>query len=759
MTTAAINIYDRSSEDFYDELHYLLVPRELINQPRWLYWKYSRPTNGRKPPKIPYWSNNERRKGNLGGDDDLSKLVKFNDACEAFRHSPAIHIVNEQYGGVGFALIKEDGIRALDLDNCYYNRVITDSTAQQVFDQAKNDGCYIEVSPSGKGLRIIGYTSVDSVDFNREGKESYSRKRYVTITGDCIENTQGWGCVDNAHKLMDTLTKKDDSSALQNKNSYKPKVDLSTNIYAPLIENDENIALVQSALDSLDPDFKPNGKERDRDEWIKFVMSIQSLDWSSGKELARKWSERGNRFCAVSFETEWRSCKPDGGIKIGTLFHHAKNEGDWIDPRSKKNIEERELIVEKMNKRFAWIEEYSLIYRPDYNKFIKPQSLKEEFANRTVLEAIGNSSKKLSHADIWMKSPNRRQHTRIVMNPAQGGVTAENELNLWSGFNVKPAGGNVRQFLRLSNWLFPNKKERRYVLKWLAHLVQNPGIKMHVALVVWSTMQGVGKNLFFECIRSIIGDRHSTTIGKNELSSQFDGWAKNKIFVLGDEVLGADKRVDADRLKVFITGTTIQLNEKFQPAMEQENLLNFVFLSNHCNAVYIGNNDRRYFVVEVTADKLPTSDAKEFVAWKNNGGLEALLYFLQHLNLADFDPKAPAPLTESKNEMIADNKTELETWVASIMSAGPLNVFNREVVTSEELVEHYAQVFPFRHPPTTKATTNAFKGCNARSLKRQIPLRDGRRRRILVLANHDQWNSQPNSVLAEELAKPLLRKA
>ena len=370
MTTAAINMNDPNSEDFYDELHYLLVPRELINQPRWLYWKYSRPTNGRKPRKIPYWSNNECRQGNLGGDDDLSKLVKFNDACEAFRHSPAIHIVNEQYGGVGFALIKEDGIRALDLDNCYYNRVITNSTAQQVFDQAKNDGCYIEVSPSGKGLRIIGYTSVDSVDFNREGKESYSRKRYVTITGDCIENTQGWGCVDNAHKLMDTLTKKDDSSALQNKNSYKPKVDLSTNIYAPLIENDENIALVQSALDSLDPDFKPNGKERDRDEWIKFVMSIQSLDWSSGKELARKWSERGNRFCAVSFETEWRSCKPDGGIKIGTLFHHAKNEGDWIDPRSKKNIEERELIVEKMNKRFAWIEEYSLIYRPDYNKFM-----------------------------------------------------------------------------------------------------------------------------------------------------------------------------------------------------------------------------------------------------------------------------------------------------------------------------------------------------------------------------------------------------
>jgi hypothetical protein len=381
--------------------------------------------------------------------------------------------------------------------------------------------------------------------------------------------------------------------------------------------------------------------------------------------------------------------------------------------------------------------------------------LKEEFANRTVLVPAGNITKERSYADIWMKSPSRRQHTRIVMDPAQGEVTDKNELNLWLGFSVKPVRGSVRQFLNLSNWLFPNKMERRYILKWLAHLVQNPGTKMHVALVVWSTMQGVGKNLFFECIRSIIGDHHSTTIGKNELSSQFSGWAKSKIFVLGDEVLGVDKRVDADRLKVFITGTTIQHNEKHQPTIEQENLLNFVFLSNHCNAVYIGNNDRRYFVVEVTAGKLPTSVAKEFIAWKNNGGLEALLYFLQHLNLADFDPKAPAPVTESKNEMIADNKTELETWVCSIMSAGPLNVFNREVVNSEELVDHYTLVFPLRSRPTTKAITNAFKSNGARSLNRQIPLRDGRRHRILALASHGYWNSQSNSVLAGELEKPL----
>lgn len=738
---------------------HLLVPAALIDKPRWLYWKYDRPINGRKPPKIPYWSNNQRRKGDLGGADDLSKLVDFNKAYEAFKRSREEHIVNDQYGGVGFALIKEDGIRALDLDNCYSNGIITDSIAQQIFDQARNDDCYIEVSPSGKGLRIIGYTKIESGDFNRSGKESYSRKRYVTITGDSIENCLGWGCVDNAHKLMDTLTTKNDSSAPQNKNSYNQKVDLSTKIYPPLVENDENIALIQSALDSIDPDFNPDGSERDREVWIDILMSIRNLDWTCGEELARKWSERGNRFFEVSFESEWRSCKPDGGITIGTLFYHAKNEGGWIDPRSKKNIEERELIVEEMNKRFAWIEEHSQIFRLDYKKFINPQSLKEEFANRTILVPTSNSSKERSHADIWMKSPNRRQHTRIVMDPARGGVTAENELNLWSGFNVKPVRGNIEPFLRLSNWLFPNEIERSYILKWLAHLVQNPGIKKHVALVVWSTMQGVGKNLFFESLRSIIGDHHSTTIGKNELSSPFDGWAKNKIFVLGDEVLGADKRVDADRLKVFITGTTIQLNEKFQPAMEQENLLNFVFLSNHCNAVYIGNNDRRYFVVEVTAGKLPMSDAKEFVAWKNNGGLEALLYFLQHLNLADFDPKAPAPLTESKNEMIADNKTELETWVASIMSSGPLNVFNREVVTSEELVDHYAQVFPFRSRPTTKAITNAFKGCNARSLKRQIPLRDGRRHRILTLANHDHWNSLPSTVLAEELAKPLLKKA
>lgn len=74
--------------------------------------------------------------------------------------------------------------------------------------------------------------------------------------------------------------------------------------------------------------------------------------------------------------------------------------------------------------------------------------------------------------------------------------------------------------------------------------------------------------------------------------------------MLGEENSSVDHRAVANRLRHLITGTTIFVNEKYVPAMEMRNRINFLFTSNHADAFHIDDHDRRLFVWEVVAPKM-----------------------------------------------------------------------------------------------------------------------------------------------------------
>ena len=336
--------------------------------------------------------------------------------------------------------------------------------------------------------------------------------------------------------------------------------------------------------------------------------------------------------------------------------------------------------------------------------------------------------------------------------PGEPQVTTDNCLNVWTGFAVEPLKGDVTPFGVLLRRLVPDAKARRFIILWLAHLIQHPDSKMYTALVMWSHQQGVGKNLLFECITTIIGRQHSAVIGQSEIARDFNGWAADKIFAIGDEVASEDRRQHADKLKGLITGTTIQLNEKYQPAREVENLINFIFLSNSPSALFVDDHDRRYHIVEVTADRLPAAEADAFVKWRDNGGLAHLLHDLQQVDLSKFNPKAPAPETEAKRQMIEDNRSDLEAWVASAMQTGPAIFFGREIISSAELAMRYASDMS-RTAPSCKAVVNALKRQGARAGKTQVRLSNGKKVRAFALARPEHWATQPEASWAAEMSK------
>lgn len=97
-------------------------------------------------------------------------------------------------------------------------------------------------------------------------------------------------------------------------------------------KNDEEKRLLE-ALDVLSADvgygggrfFDANGKP-ESDYWLAAIWAIASLNWPTGKEIAREWSKKSKRYTEDGFEQAWNSYNPNHPHKvgIGSLYKRAK---------------------------------------------------------------------------------------------------------------------------------------------------------------------------------------------------------------------------------------------------------------------------------------------------------------------------------------------------------------------------------------------------------------------------------------------------
>ena len=64
----------------------------------------------------------------------------------------------------------------------------------------------------------------------------------------------------------------------------------------------------------------------DRDMWIRMGAAVKDEMGEDGFHLWDEWSQTGGSYNARDAKAAWKSFKP-GHISIGTLFHHARQNG------------------------------------------------------------------------------------------------------------------------------------------------------------------------------------------------------------------------------------------------------------------------------------------------------------------------------------------------------------------------------------------------------------------------------------------------
>lgn len=422
-------------------------------------------------------------------------------------------------------------------------------------------------------------------------------------------------------------------------------------------------------------------------------------------------------------------------------FSNKKSEQEA--PQGQQELPIKEALVEAVNKDYVWDTHGLQIYSLKTRMYVRKDGFMSNYQNQQV--EVGDN-RSVGLGSYWMKSPQRRNVNGLALAPKEGEITSTGAFNTWRGYAYSPSEGDITPFTEVFNHLLPDEKDRKFITAWLAKLIQSPEIPFKVALAIHGRMQGTGKNTIFEAVGELLHPQHWHVIGNAQLTSTFNDWQLDKVFVIGDEVSNSSSRSEADLMKRYITATENSINPKGFPALRQPNLIKYVLLSNRDEIVHIEGEDRRYYVAETIGTPLPKPMADRFYSWKKAGGLSHLLHHLLHYDASLFDPTAPAPMTIAKAGVIEAGKSGLDAWVEEEISE---RVAKGKILVSVSDVLHVYQQIT-RQPSSAVAVSNSLKRAGCVKVPKQALLRSGRRIRLYSLVDHEKYKDMPDSVLGKE---------
>jgi hypothetical protein len=261
----------------------------------------------------------------------------------------------------------------------------------------------------------------------------------------------------------------------------------------------------------------------------------------------------------------------------------------------------------------------------------------------------------------WFTHPKRRTYDGVVFAPEGVENLRAREgrrfYNLWKGFRVEPEPGDWSAFdehLRV-NVCRGDVGLYRWLIAWMAHIVQRPWEKTGVAVVLRG-LRGTGKSKVGERLGGLFHPDHYLAVAQERhLLGNFNSHMQGKILIQGEESFWAGDKKAEGILKDMITGERSRLELKNVDVTTIRNLVNLLITSNESWVVPAALDERRFAVFEVGEARMQDRDFfgridREFEA----GGAGGFLFDLLSLDLAAYPDPRRAPRTPG----LADQKLQ-----------------------------------------------------------------------------------------------------
>jgi uncharacterized protein DUF5906/primase/DNA polymerase family protein len=256
-------------------------------------------------------------------------------------------------------------------------------------------------------------------------------------------------------------------------------------------------------------------------------------------------------------------------------------------------------------------------------------------------------------------------------------------VNIYEPVQVPRAVGDPAPFLNHLAKVLPDARDRTIFLSYMAACVQHKGVKFQWAPLLQG-VEGNGKTLFTRCVAEALGRRYVHWPKASKLSKEFNAWMVGKLLYGVEDIYTPHQKTEViEELKPMITGGDgLEIEGKGVDQMSMDICGNFMFNSNHKDAVRKTRNDRRFCIfyspqqhaADLVAWGMTGDYFPRLYAWLKEGGYAIVSEYLHTFPIpAEFNPAGEchrAPTTSSTEEAIGSSLGGVEQQIAEAVAQG-----------------------------------------------------------------------------------------
>lgn len=295
----------------------------------------------------------------------------------------------------------------------------------------------------------------------------------------------------------------------------------------------------------------------------------------------------------------------------------------------------------------------------------------------------------ISMDSFWKTCRGRKLYNGTTFVPSPLGselvkeVSRKNKVyyNTFKGWTVAPKKGSWEYL----EWHLrhaicgSNEEQYEYMLDWWAHLVQKPGEKPGVAVVLQGE-KGAGKSMVFSRLIRALGKNSIVLNHTDQITNNFNSHLENRLIVMVEESFWSGNPQSEGVLKTLITDQHTTYTKKGVDSQEGRSYARVVMLTNKNWAAPVSGDERRYFLPTITDASINANRSKKyhkdgdfFPFLKRElefGGVEAFYYDMMKRDIQGtvFSP----PKTDSLSSQYVETLSGEAAWLFDILNDGEI---------------------------------------------------------------------------------------
>jgi hypothetical protein len=251
--------------------------------------------------------------------------------------------------------------------------------------------------------------------------------------------------------------------------------------------------------------------------------------------------------------------------------------------------------------------------------------------------------------------------------------------------------------------------EFRFLMNWLAAIVQNPGINLQTNLWLIGPVQGLGKGTIVDIMRNILGSEFVGELNQSEIEA---GWNDHLVGLQLVEVNEFDTtgKMNGKAWGKWIKGHTVEptlkIRERNKTSYTVLNISNYIGTSNEVEQTFIDTDDRRNQFIRTTNDtswvQFATAVQIKYFKPKPKEVSSGFASILEKVTV-DLDFIAKAHKNEFRQQIAESAKSYVEEW-----NENDPSLTRGKWLSSRDLYDQFKTWYRFSNPEAPMPSETAW---------------------------------------------------